>query len=240
MPVSSLDSAFREGVISVSQADGMVVVRLEGEFDLVNAQALAERLNHALTDAKAVIVDLDDVTFIDSTVIQVLVRTARTATEERKRLVLQLEAAAIVGRAIEIVGIERILPRAYDRQEALRIIQHSDVVNNRDGSAARLVAFTYVNTSIYEAATQSIAEGATWDFFCECGDPCCTERITLTQEGYGKLRDANRAIIAPGHRVDQTIRARALREDAHALRAQAQQQAKRARETLGRVSHEHE
>jgi len=38
-------------------------------------------------------------------------------------VILQLGTAPIVERALEIVAIERALPRAHDREEALRMIQ---------------------------------------------------------------------------------------------------------------------
>jgi hypothetical protein len=38
-------------------------------------------------------------------------------------MVLQVGTAAIVERVLELVRIERVLPRAHDRQEAVRIIQ---------------------------------------------------------------------------------------------------------------------
>ena len=88
-----------------------------------------------------------------------------------------------------------------------------------------------MNTSIFEAATRSIAHGVKWDFFCECGDDACDERIALTQDEYEQLRDSGRPIVARGHQVDKKLRARALREDARALRAQAQLQARRAQKT---------
>jgi hypothetical protein len=41
-------------------------------------------------------------------------------------IVLQLGTAPIVERALKIVGIERVLPRAHDREEALRIISTTE------------------------------------------------------------------------------------------------------------------
>lgn len=99
-------------------------------------------------------------------------------------------------------------------------------------SAAKVVALTYVNAGIYDAAVASIAQDATWDFFCECGDLACDERTPLTLNRYEQLRDAGQAILAPGHHVDEKARARALRADARALRAQVQHQVRRASKNI--------
>lgn len=251
MPASPLHSEFREGVIHVvPEQDGIIAVCLDGEFDFANASTLSDRLARALDNGTGLIVDLGEATFIDSTVIHVLVRTAKTAAEQAKSVVLQLGTSAVVERIIQIVGIERVMPRALNRQDAVRTIQQSREAGaassgdadkrSDDVSAAKLAAFTYVNNSIFESATRSIAQGMTWDFFCECSDPTCAERLTLTPDQYKQLRDAGRAVLAPRHQVDEQLRARALREDARALRAQAQHQLRRARTNLGRLSHDNE
>jgi anti-anti-sigma factor len=243
MPASSHESEFREGVIHVvPEADGIVAVCLDGEFDLADAQVLGERISEGLGDGTGLIIDLSDATFIESTVIQVLVQAARAAASQQKPAVLQLATASVVERTIEVVGIERILPRARDRHEALRIIRGNHAVdstapdavdgNNGEVSAAKLVALTYVNINIVEAAIHSVAQGSTWDFFCECGTPACDDRIALTLDQYRGLRDAGRAILAPGHQVDERARAQALRADAEALRAQARHQVRRATKSL--------
>lgn len=41
-----------------------------------------------------------------------------------------------------------------------------------------------------------------YDFFCECPDPACVERIALTPAEYEAVRaDSRRFLIAPGHDV---------------------------------------
>jgi len=53
----------------------------------------------------------------------VLVNVSKAVTGSERGVVLQLGTAPIVERVLEIVEIERVLPRAHDRQEAVRIIQ---------------------------------------------------------------------------------------------------------------------
>ena len=66
--------------------------------------------------------DLSEATFIDSSVIDVVVRASRTARQTERTIILQLGPAALE-RVLEIVGIEQVLPRAHDRKEALEIVR---------------------------------------------------------------------------------------------------------------------
>jgi hypothetical protein len=59
-------------------------------------------------------------------------------------------------------------------------------------------AFREVNEAISRAADKVDSEDA--DFICECADPACSERITLSLEQYEAVRNGSaRFIVAPGH-----------------------------------------
>jgi anti-anti-sigma factor len=124
MVASPFDSEHRDGVIRVVPETGEIVALcLEGDFDLTNAPALGDEIDRALERGKGLILDLSEATFIDSSVINVLVRASKAASGREQTVVLQLGTAAIVERVLEITRIEQVLPRAHDRQEAMRIIQ---------------------------------------------------------------------------------------------------------------------
>ena len=124
MHASSIGSRHRDGVICVvPERDGIVAVCLEGEFDLRNAPVLGDQLDLALESGNGVIFDLSEATFIDSSVIHVLVQTSKAASARKQPVVLQLGTAAIVERVLEIAEIEQVLTRAHDRQEAVQIIK---------------------------------------------------------------------------------------------------------------------
>ena len=89
-----------------------------------------------------------------------------------------------------------------------------------------------VNASIRELAGDSDAARAEWQFFCECGHAGCHEQVVLTLEAYSAIHDGGFAILAPGHRVGQRARSVRLREEARALRAQAEHQLHRAKRNL--------
>jgi hypothetical protein len=96
-----------------------------------------------------------------------------------------------------------------------------------------------VNASVRELAERlegAYLDGEPWSFVCECAAAGCRERVPLTLASYEKLRRRGRAVLAPGHVLPAVERARRrareLSDEAAALRAQATQQAKRARQSV--------
>ena len=76
-----------------------IVVAPTGDLDLVSADDLADALDSAFASVPSVVLDLSDVTFIDSSGIAALVATARTVE-------LRICAASDVARrVIEISGL---------------------------------------------------------------------------------------------------------------------------------------
>ena len=124
MSASSFGSEQSKGVVRLTrEGDGIVAICLEGEFDLTNARRLDDKVDRALDSGRDLILDLSEATFIDSSVIHVLVRAGKAGDLRKQAVVLQLGTAAIVERVLEIAAIEKVLTRAHDRQEAVRIIQ---------------------------------------------------------------------------------------------------------------------
>ena len=93
-------------VLGVSQQGDAIVVALTGELDLYNAPALREALLDAAGRApRRLVVDLSDVTFVDSTALGALVQ-ARSALADGSDFALAapgLEAR----RALEVSGLDR-------------------------------------------------------------------------------------------------------------------------------------
>ena len=128
MLASSLGSKHPQGAISVvPETDEIVAVCLEGEFDMADARTVDEEIDRTLEGGKDLIFDLSEATFIDSSLIAVLMRAVKAAHGREQVIVLQLGTAAIVERVLEIVRIEQVLPRAHDRQEAIGIIHQKAV-----------------------------------------------------------------------------------------------------------------
>ena len=124
MSVSSFGSEHQAGAIRViSEGDEIVAVCLEGEFDLANVSALREQVDGTVAGGDDLILDLSQATFIDSSVIRVHFDAASAVAGRDQAIVLQLGTAPIVERALELVEMERVLARAHDREEAVRMIR---------------------------------------------------------------------------------------------------------------------
>lgn len=96
---------------------GTVVARLVGELDLANAAALRTALFDAAAHADRLVVDLGAVTFVDSTILGVIVETRRALGS---RPLLLAAPNAETRRALEVTGLERHLG-VYDTvDDALR------------------------------------------------------------------------------------------------------------------------
>lgn len=124
MSASQFRSEHPPGAIRlVDETEHVVAVCLEGDLDRTNVAALDAAIERALQPGNDLIVDMSEATFIDSSVLQSVVRAAQSAGRTQQAIVLQLGTAALVERILEIVQIEEVLPRVHDRQEALRVIQ---------------------------------------------------------------------------------------------------------------------
>lgn len=103
--------------------DGIVALCLCGDVDLIVSPLLLDQATYALGARSHIVVDLSDATFIDSSAIHALLRIGAAAGQEGCVTVLQLGTSATVERAIEIAGVERVLPRAETRTEAIATIR---------------------------------------------------------------------------------------------------------------------
>ena len=100
------------GRIEATAVDGgWPVDRALGEHDLSTAPELRARL-HELADADAVIIDLDETTFVDSSILGVLVGGLRRAARERPAfgIVLGDEAHPAIRRIFELTGLHDVFP----------------------------------------------------------------------------------------------------------------------------------
>jgi anti-sigma B factor antagonist len=93
-------------VVGVSQNGDAVVVQLAGELDLYNAPAVRQALAEAVGQgAPRLVVDLSQVTFVDSTVLGAFVE-ARAKLEDADRFALAAPGLD-ARRALEVSGLDR-------------------------------------------------------------------------------------------------------------------------------------
>ena len=99
--------------------DGWPVLAMSGEHDLSTAPELRARL-HDLGESSAVIIDLDQTTFVDSSILGVLVGGLRRARERDVPfgLVLGEGAHPAIRRIFELTGLHDVFPIFASRADA--------------------------------------------------------------------------------------------------------------------------
>lgn len=95
-------------VLGVERRASGTVIRLGGDLDLYNVEQVRSALAEAATEnPERVVVDLSEVTFLDSTALGVLVEARAALPPGRLHLAApQLEAM----RALKVSGLDRHLP----------------------------------------------------------------------------------------------------------------------------------
>jgi anti-sigma B factor antagonist len=107
-----------EPVARVDRSDGAVVVHLAGELDLYNAHQVREALLACCAEEPArLVVDLAEVSFVDSTALGVLVE-ARSRMSDRQAFLLAAPGTE-AKRALEISGLDRHFSVHTSVEEAL-------------------------------------------------------------------------------------------------------------------------
>lgn len=89
-----------------TDGDG-VVVTLRGELDVVSAAGVNQALRRGLAGGQRVIVDLGEVTFIDSTGLAAIVKSAETDAE-RAQLVLRPSRHQQPGRLLDLTSVSEL------------------------------------------------------------------------------------------------------------------------------------
>ena len=56
-----------------------------------------------------------------------------------------------------------------------------------------------VNENIAELGDRFGLNEETLELICECGDPCCAERIAVPAGEYERLHETDRRLVAPEH-----------------------------------------
>ncbi|HEX2016913.1 MAG TPA: STAS domain-containing protein [Solirubrobacteraceae bacterium] len=97
---------------------GGQLVAVRGEIDLFSAPELKQRLT-ALIDggAQAIVVDLSETTFLDSTALGVLIGAVkRLRTKDGRMVIVNVDSS--IAKIFEITGLDQIFDIQPTRQEA--------------------------------------------------------------------------------------------------------------------------
>jgi len=112
----------QENRIELDRGDSEVaVVVVEGEHDVYTAPALKERLDTLLEEHVPFVVDLTSATFVDSSVLRVLLEGHRRAGEKSVGFAVALDQddSGPVRRVLDITGLLPVLPVYPAREEAM-------------------------------------------------------------------------------------------------------------------------
>jgi anti-sigma B factor antagonist len=111
----------QENRIAVDRGDGVAVVIVEGEHDVYTAPALNEQLDALLAEGVPFVIDLTPATFVDSSVLRVLLEARRRAEERGVGFAVALgqDETGPVRRVLDITGLVPVLPVHSGRDAAV-------------------------------------------------------------------------------------------------------------------------
>jgi anti-sigma B factor antagonist len=105
--------------VALERMDGLVIVAVAGEIDMSNAVRVRERIAEFVTPEDwAVVLDLSELTFIDSAGLHGVSVLAELLEERRQRLFLCVPPNGSIARTVEIIGLHSVSIHA-DRDLAL-------------------------------------------------------------------------------------------------------------------------
>jgi anti-sigma B factor antagonist len=107
---------------------GVAVVMLAGEHDLYTAPAIRDRISDVFEEGAPLVVDLTPSTFIDSSVLRVLLEARREADERGLGFAVALGAGEAPGvrRMLEVTGLIGVFPVLPARKDALKVAMSAD------------------------------------------------------------------------------------------------------------------
>jgi anti-sigma B factor antagonist len=111
----------RTGELALERKDSsLAVLTISGEHDLSTAPSLRRRLSLLLDEGVATVIDLSPATFIDSSILGVILDGRRRAEEARIGFaVARSNGSDAVDRVLEVTGLRGELPVHARREEAV-------------------------------------------------------------------------------------------------------------------------
>jgi anti-sigma B factor antagonist len=122
-----ISATVRTGELALERNDaGLAVLTISGEHDLSTAPNLRRRLDNLLDEGTATVVDLSPATFIDSSILGVILDGRRRATDSGIGFaVVHANGADAVDRVLEVTGLRAELPVHARREEAFSEVSGS-------------------------------------------------------------------------------------------------------------------
>ena len=105
--------------VAVEMVNDTPVARLSGEVDMSNVRMIEERIGGSVSNkAFAVVVDLTDVTYLDSAGIRLLYQLDSRVQSRQQRLVIVVPIDAAINRTLEASGTIGTLKIVRSQQDA--------------------------------------------------------------------------------------------------------------------------
>jgi anti-sigma B factor antagonist len=104
-----MSGMYKPGEVEVALEDGLSIVRLLGEHDLSTQQIVATRLASLIETGNPLVFDMTQATFIDSTVVNAVMRARRALAARGVPVALVVPDSAPRGlsKLIELARVER-------------------------------------------------------------------------------------------------------------------------------------
>jgi anti-anti-sigma factor len=107
------------------RTDGDVVVAaLRGEIDLANARAIGSLVAGAVpNDATGLVLDLSDVTYLDSSGVHLVFDLSERLSARQQRLALVVPDDSRIRRVLDLVNVRAVLPVTPAAEEAVDAVR---------------------------------------------------------------------------------------------------------------------
>ena len=108
-----------------ARRDGASIIEASGEIDLATIHLLEEMLGGVMDDGKALVVDLHDVSYIDTTGLNMLMRLHEQCARRKTNMAVVFTSRNLwrIFSALSLQDVFRIFPSV---DEALRALSHPD------------------------------------------------------------------------------------------------------------------
>jgi len=100
---------------------GVRILAVQGEADRFGTDAITAAVQEARDDGRDVVIDLNETTYIDSSMLAALVSASEHGRQTSQPLVILCEASRL-RRSLELKGLQSILELAYSRDHAIELL----------------------------------------------------------------------------------------------------------------------
>jgi len=106
--------------IELNHEGDALVARLRGEVDMTNASFVREELTSAVgNETRALVVDLSETRYLDSSAIEVLFELSRRLSRRRQQLTLVVPSDSPLRRLLTVCDVETVAPMYESLEHAI-------------------------------------------------------------------------------------------------------------------------